>query len=152
MESCASFLTESSKKKKSWGQNWGTWSVKGLPYKHNKLTWNPRTHTRSIHHDGWNLLRRQNSADLWIRWLLDKLHARERPCLKQGGCHLRDDTWGCVWYTHTWTCTCISILIPYTWACVHTYIHKSAKHGWYFPGLHTKVISFHSILMYYPSK
>lgn len=135
------------KKKKSWAQNWGTWSVKGLPYKHNKLTWNPRIHTKSIHHDGWNLLRRQNSADLWICWLLDKLQARERPCLKQGGCHLRDDTWSCVWYTHTWMCTCISIHIPYTRACVHTYIHKNANHGWYFPGLHTKVISFHSYVL-----
>lgn len=158
MESYASFLTESSNKnKKSWGQNWGTWSVKGLPYKHNKLNWNPRAHTKSTHHGGWNLLGRQNSADLWIRW--PRSLTWQGPCqgetLSQAGWkppegwHLRLSS-GLLIDTHMHECAPVSPYISPTHEHVHTLIStKMSDMGDISQGFIPK--SFHSILMYYPS-
>lgn len=118
--------------KKSCGQSWGAWSVKGLPYKQTKLAWNPRTHTRSACRCGWNFLGRQRSAGLWVHWpmsldCLTSSRSVRNLVSKQGGCNLRDDTWGCSLAStqvHTHMNVELYLHTYCTWVCVHTYAHK----------------------------
>lgn len=150
MESYASFLTESSNKKKKLGTKLRDLVSKGVALQAQQTNLKPQN-PHWMYLSWWLELAREAEICRSLDSLTSELNMTSSMPGRDLVSSRVDATWGMtlevVSGTHIHECAPVSPYISPTHEHVYTLTSTKMPNVWYFPGLHTKVISFHSYVL-----